>query len=82
MPEANQRKNQAGQNKMPLEIIEANRQYAMRTFWERLHELKLISSGKLGRLKKPSFDEVDKDKFIARQLVEPRQIIKHVRDLL
>lgn len=82
MPESNQRKNQAGQNKMPLEIIEANQQYAMRTFWERLHELKLISSGKLARLKKPSFDEVDKDKFIARQLVETRQIIKHVRDLL
>ncbi|ANU10858.1 CRISPR-associated protein, Csn1 family [Planococcus antarcticus DSM 14505] len=82
MPEANQRKNQVGQNKMPLEIIEANQQYAMRTLWERLHELKLISSGKLGRLKKPSFDEVDKDKFIARQLVETRQIIKHVRDLL
>lgn len=82
MPEANQRKNQVGQNKMPLEIIDANRRYTMSKFWERLHELKLISSGKLGRLKKPSFDEVDKDKFIARQLVETRQIIKHVRDLL
>ncbi|MBT2582940.1 type II CRISPR RNA-guided endonuclease Cas9 [Planococcus sp. ISL-109] len=82
MPEANQRKNQVGQNKMPLEIIEANRQYEMRMFWERLHESKLISNGKLGRLKKQSFDDVDKDRFIARQLVETRQIIKHVRDLL
>lgn len=82
MPEANQRKNKVGQNKMPLEIIEGNQQYAMRSFWERLHDMKLISSGKLGKLKKPNFDEVDKDKFIARQLVETRQIIKHVRDLL
>ncbi|OCS89018.1 type II CRISPR RNA-guided endonuclease Cas9 [Caryophanon latum] len=81
-PMANQEKNKAGNNKMPLEIIDAKQQPAMMAHWKRLNQLKLISDSKLHKLMKPSFNDVDKENFIARQLVETRQIIKHVRDLL
>lgn len=81
-PWVNQEKNKAGNNKMPLEIIDAKQQPAMIAHWKRLNELKLISDSKLHKLMKPTFSDVDKENFIARQLVETRQIIKHVRDLL
>lgn len=80
--EANQKKNQVGQNKMPLEIIEAKDQYQMQAFWKKLNELKLISTKKYQLLTKSSFKDVDKEQFIARQLVETSQIIKNVKDLL
>lgn len=79
---ANLQKNQVGQNKMPLEIIESVQRYHITEQWKRLNKLGLISDKKLGLLLKPKFDDVDKDNFIARQLVETRQIIKNVRDLL
>lgn len=82
LPKANQQKNQVGQNKMPLEIIDPALRYHITEQWKYLNKLGLISSSKLGRLMKPKFDDIDKDKFIARQLVETRQIIKNVRDLL
>lgn len=78
----NKKKNYNGQNKMPLEIIPENQHYAMRSYWEHLNKLRLISNKKLNLLLKPTFDDVDKEKFINRQLVETRQIIQNVKDLL
>lgn len=68
--------------KMPLEIISDSEKFKMKNEWQRLRDRKLISSRKLERLLKPKFEDADKEKFIQRQLVETRQIIQHVKDLL
>src|SRR5699024_6307192 len=47
-----------------------------------LRENKLISEKKYKRLLKETFSDQDKEGFFARQLVETRQITKHVKDLL
>lgn len=82
LPEVNKKKNTNASNLMPLNIVEANQRYAMIAFWQKLKDLGLMSSRKYSRLMKEKFDDVDKEQFIARQLVETRQIIKNVKDLL
>lgn len=54
----------------------------MRSHWEKLHQAKLISDKKLANLTKQNLTEADKARFIQRQLVETRQITKHVANLL
>lgn len=54
----------------------------MQAFWERLHRSNLISERKLKNLTKGKLTEEDKAGFIQRQLVETRQITKHVARIL
>ena len=77
--EANQAK--AG-SKMPLEILNENEKFYQRKHWKKLLDNKLISQSKYFKLMKESFSDQDKESFFARQLVETRQITKHVKDLL
>jgi len=77
LKEMNQAK---GADKMPLEIIQDK--YKQKMYWKSLLDHKLISQTKYFRLMKESFTGQDKESFFARQLVETRQITKHVKDLL
>lgn len=77
--EANQAK---GGTKMPLEIISDKDKFYQKTQWKKLLDNKLISQSKYFKLMKESFSDQDKESFFARQLVETRQITKHVKDLL
>lgn len=63
-----------------LEIVEK-----MKGFWQQLLKSKLISERKFNNLtkaKRGGLDERDKVGFIKRQLVETRQITKHVAQIL
>ena len=63
-----------------LEIVEK-----MKVFWQQLLDSKLISERKFNNLTKAErggLDERDKVGFIKRQLVETRQITKHVAQIL
>ena len=63
-----------------LEVVEK-----MKTFWQQLLDSKLISERKFNNLTKAErggLDERDKVGFIRRQLVETRQITKHVAQIL
>ena len=68
--------------KMPLEIINSSQKANQMRQWEKLLKHNLISRQKYSRLLKESFSDQDKESFFARQLVETRQITKHVKDLL
>lgn len=70
-----------GDLKMPLQIIPDADKHKMRTLWKKLFENKLISQKKYYRLQKEEFTDQDKESFFARQLVETRQITKHVKNL-
>src|SRR5699024_523966 len=57
----------------------------MDSFWQRLLHAKLISKQKYDRLTKAKYGgltDADKATFIRRQLVETRQITKHVARIL
>jgi len=56
--------------------------WKMRDFWETLAKNGQVSPKKLANLTKGSLSEKDKDGFINRQLVETRQITKHVANIL
>ena len=63
-----------------LEVVEK-----MKAFWQQLLDSKLISERKFNNLTKAErggLDERDKVGFIRRQLVETRQITKHVAQIL
>ena len=65
-----------------LEVVEK-----MKTFWQQLLDSKLISERKFNNLTKAErerggLNELDKVGFIKRQLVETRQITKHVAQFL
>ena len=63
-----------------LEVVEK-----MKAFWQQLLDTKLISERKFNNLTKAErggLDERDKVGFIKRQLVETRQITKHVAQIL
>lgn len=51
-------------------------------FWNYLYESKLISSKKFYNLTREEYSEKQIEKFINRQLVETRQIIKNVANIL
>src|SRR5699024_12484999 len=68
--------------KMPLEIINSSQKANQMRQWEKLLKHNLISRQKYSRLLNESFSDQDKESFFARQLVETRQITKHVKDLL
>lgn len=63
-----------------LEVVEK-----MKVFWQQLLDSKLISERKFNNLTKAErggLNELDKVGFIKRQLVETRQITKHVAQIL
>lgn len=68
--------------KTPLQLIPDNQKYEMISWWESLQNRRLISAKKFQRLMKQQFDDSDKEAFFSRQLVETRQIIVNVKDLL
>src|SRR5699024_5622239 len=68
--------------KMPLEIIDDKNKYYRKQYWKKIFDNNLISQSKYFKLMKESFSDQDKESFFARQLVETRQITKHVKDLL
>ena len=62
---------------LPLEI-----RNKMEDFWKKLFDNGLISQTKYYRLIRTEFRQDQIDKFINRQLVETRQIIKHVANII
>lgn len=71
-----------GGNQTPLQIIKAEKRNEMLAFWARLKKIGMISPKKYESLCKAKFTDEDKEGFIARQLVETRQIIKNINLLL
>lgn len=71
-----------GDTKMPLEIMNEEEKFQQKQHWKKLFDNKLISQSKYFKLMRESFSDQDKESFFARQLVETRQITKHVKDLL
>lgn len=69
-------------HKMPLEVLSNQQKTKQKLFWKKLRESNLISQKKYNRLLKESFSDQDKEGFFARQLIETRQITKHVKGLL
>lgn len=72
----NQKK--AGSFVLPVEY-RTNRQ---RNFWKRLQDHGLLSSKKMHNLCRTSYNDEDIEGFINRQLVETRQITKHVANII
>ncbi|GAA2898722.1 type II CRISPR RNA-guided endonuclease Cas9 [Enterococcus pseudoavium] len=70
--------NRGKSNDVPDEKIVSN----MTNFWEKLKKANLISQRKFDNLTKGSLTDADKAHFIQRQLVETRQITKHVARIL
>lgn len=62
---------------LPLEI-----RNKMEVFWKKLYDNGLITQTKYYRLMRDEFRRDQIDKFINRQLVETRQIIKHVTNII
>ena len=62
--------------------LDSDVQCKMNSFWVNLNKKGLMTSKKFSNLNKKEFNDEDKQKFINRQLVETRQIIKHVANLL
>ena len=54
----------------------------MLPYWQKLNKSGLMSDKKFYNLKRANFNEGDQERFLNRQLVETRQIIKHVANLL
>ncbi len=62
--------------------IAKNIQNKMKGQWIKLNEMGLISTKKLYLLTRTEFKEKDVERFIQRQIVETRQIIKHVAQIV
>lgn len=54
----------------------------MKKWWNHLKDMKLISAKKFYRLTRDSYSDEDIEGFINRQLVETRQITKHVANII
>ncbi|WP_214712143.1 type II CRISPR RNA-guided endonuclease Cas9 [Exiguobacterium sp. s55] len=67
---------------MPLEIISADKRAEMKMVWYSWYEKGLISSKKYHRLLTETITPAMANGFINRQLVETRQITKHIIELL
>lgn len=66
----------------PLQVISNNKKHEIKAYWKFLYENNQMSQVKYFRLLKEEFTDTDKEKFTARQLVETRQILVHVKNLL
>lgn len=72
----------ANRLKNDSEVLPADIRTKMTPFWQRLHAQGFISKRKLDNLTRRSISDVQKERFIARSLVETRQIIKNVATLI
>lgn len=70
------------QRKLDDLVVPSDVRIKMAGFWGRLYDLGLISPKKFYSLMKAEYSEKDKEKFINRQLVETRQITKHVTQII
>jgi len=70
------------QNKAASFVVPREYRNKSFVFWNQLHKLDLISTSKLNRLKRKEYKDSDIEGFINRQLVETRQISKHVANIL
>ena len=72
----------ANQRKGDSMLLDAGIRSSMHNYWIMLKNAGLMSEKKFKNLKRDSFDDRELNIFIARQLVETRQITKHVVTLL
>ncbi len=63
-------------------LPEEYRTYPRKAWWEKLKKIGLISAKKYNNLIRDRYSEEDIEGFINRQLVETRQITKHVANIL
>lgn len=71
------------QNKAANFVLPTNyRSYERIAWWKHLKDCNLISSKKLNNLQRKEYSAKDIEGFINRQLVETRQITKHVANIL
>ena len=70
------------QGKGDMKVLPPEIRGRMNRYWTWLHDSKLIGDKKYYNLQRSEFNEDDLGKFINRQLVETRQIIKNVVKLL
>lgn len=64
------------------EVVPVDIRTKMTPFWQHLHAQGFITKRKLDNLMRRSISDVQKERFIARSLVETRQIIKNVATLI
>ncbi|MFL1695873.1 type II CRISPR RNA-guided endonuclease Cas9 [Weissella kandleri] len=64
------------------QVLDNAIQAKMHNFWLQLKKANLLSQRKYDTLMKTNFSKGDEKKFIARSLVETRQIIKNVAELI
>lgn len=64
------------------QVLDNAIQAKMHKFWLQLKKVNLLSQRKYDTLMKTNFSKGDEKKFIARSLVETRQIIKNVAELI
>lgn len=69
------------QRKADSLVLDDNIRQAQGNWWRYLHKQGLIGDKKLKNLLRDTVTDEDKEKFIARQLVETSQTIQHVTDL-
>lgn len=70
------------QRKLDNPVISFETRFKMREYWKYLLDHKLITSKKYYNLTRSEYNEEAISKFINRQLVETRQIIKNVTQLI
>ena len=69
------------QRKADSLVLDDNIRQSQRKWWCYLHTQKLMGDKKLRNLLRGTVTDEDKEKFIARQLVETSQTVQHVMDL-
>lgn len=75
-------KSEINRLKTNAEVVPTSIRQAMAPFWRKLHSQGFISKRKLDNLMRESINDRQKERFIARSLVETRQIIKNVANLI
>lgn len=75
------RENQVKVNRLPLDVESFNRN-EMLPMWKHFYHCGLISEQKYANLQKETFEKYATKNFIKRQLVETRQIVKNVANLI
>lgn len=75
--------NQIKCNQLPLDVKEFNKnRNDMKSMWKHLYHCGLLSQQKYANLQKETFEKNATKNFIKRQLVETRQIVKSVANLI
>ena len=75
-------KKKENQRKLDDLVLSLEIRNKMEVFWKKLYDNGLITQTKYYRLMRDEFRRDQIDKFINRQLVETRQIIKHVANII